>query len=149
MFHFFAVPRLLDFSLDVPRIVEVVKHEKPKCSFLQTIQMEGTFPFNCAVHSYHEENLTYYSRKTVNSFCSSWLEHGSYLHVLSDIFWLLWYSCSYSGIYDKDLLKILSFHVLVVLDEAYLEVKILWYESRMVKKHENLILLRTFSKLAG
>lgn len=54
-----------------------------------------------------------------------------------------------SIISDETLLKILDLPVLVVLDEAYVEFSGL--ESRMgwVKKHENLIVLRTFSKRAG
>lgn len=54
-----------------------------------------------------------------------------------------------SIINDKDLFKILDMPVLVVLDEAYIEFA--GIESRMgwVKKHENLIVLRTFSKRAG
>ncbi|OVA01977.1 Aminotransferase [Macleaya cordata] len=54
-----------------------------------------------------------------------------------------------SVINDEDLLKILDLPILVVLDEAYIEFS--GMESRMawVKKHENLIVLRTFSKRAG
>ncbi|KAF8376968.1 hypothetical protein HHK36_030339 [Tetracentron sinense] len=54
-----------------------------------------------------------------------------------------------SVINDEDLLKILNLPILVVLDEAYIEFS--GMESRMtwVKKHENLIVLRTFSKRAG
>ena len=54
-----------------------------------------------------------------------------------------------SIINDEDLLKILDLPILVVLDEAYIEFS--GIESRMgwVKKHENLIVLRTFSKRAG
>ncbi|WVZ14493.1 hypothetical protein V8G54_012059 [Vigna mungo] len=50
---------------------------------------------------------------------------------------------------DDVLLKILDLPVLVILDEAYIEFSAI--ESRMswVKKHENLIVLRTFSKRAG
>ncbi|KAL2514588.1 histidinol-phosphate aminotransferase [Forsythia ovata] len=50
---------------------------------------------------------------------------------------------------DETLLKILALPVLVVLDEAYVEFS--GVESRMgwVKKYENLIVLRTFSKRAG
>ncbi|KAH0897648.1 LOW QUALITY PROTEIN: hypothetical protein HID58_047216, partial [Brassica napus] len=50
---------------------------------------------------------------------------------------------------EKDLLKILDMPILVVLDEAYIEFS--GVESRMqwVKKYENLIVLRTFSKRAG
>ncbi|KAH9297500.1 hypothetical protein KI387_029182 [Taxus chinensis] len=54
-----------------------------------------------------------------------------------------------SIINDDDLLEILRLPILVVLDEAYIEFS--GKESRMawVKKHENLIVLRTFSKRAG
>lgn len=54
-----------------------------------------------------------------------------------------------SIISDEVLLKILDMPILVVLDEAYIEFS--GIESRMgwVKKHENLIVLRTFSKRAG
>ncbi|BAT97731.1 Histidinol-phosphate aminotransferase [Vigna angularis] len=50
---------------------------------------------------------------------------------------------------DDVLLKILDLPILVILDEAYIEFSAI--ESRMswVKKHENLIVLRTFSKRAG
>nr|KYP62064.1 hypothetical protein KK1_016586 [Cajanus cajan] len=50
---------------------------------------------------------------------------------------------------DEVLLKILELPILVILDEAYIEFSAI--ESRMtwVKKHENLIVLRTFSKRAG
>ncbi|KAI4352854.1 hypothetical protein L6164_007066 [Bauhinia variegata] len=50
---------------------------------------------------------------------------------------------------DEVLLKILDLPILVVLDEAYVEFS--GIESRMtwVKKYENLIVLRTFSKRAG
>ncbi|KOM29757.1 hypothetical protein LR48_Vigan773s000200 [Vigna angularis] len=49
---------------------------------------------------------------------------------------------------DDVLLKILDLPILVILDEAYIEFSAI--ESRMswVKKHENLIVLRTFSKRA-
>ncbi|CAJ1948008.1 unnamed protein product [Sphenostylis stenocarpa] len=50
---------------------------------------------------------------------------------------------------DEVLLKILDLPILVILDEAYIEFSAI--ESRMswVTKHENLIVLRTFSKRAG
>ncbi|ONK61956.1 uncharacterized protein A4U43_C08F35290 [Asparagus officinalis] len=50
---------------------------------------------------------------------------------------------------DEDLLKILSMPILVVLDEAYIEFSGLKSRMDWVKKHENLIVLRTFSKRAG
>ncbi|XP_052206014.1 histidinol-phosphate aminotransferase, chloroplastic-like [Diospyros lotus] len=90
------VLRKSDFSLDVEKIAEVVKQEKPKCIFL-------TSPNN---------------------------PDGSIIS-------------------DEVLLKILDLPILVVLDEAYIEFS--GVESRMqwVKSHENLIVLRTFSKRAG
>ncbi|WOL19734.1 histidinol-phosphate aminotransferase, chloroplastic [Canna indica] len=54
-----------------------------------------------------------------------------------------------SIISDEDLLQILSLPVLVVLDEAYIEFSGLQSKMKWVKKHENLIVLRTFSKRAG
>ncbi|KAJ0980549.1 hypothetical protein J5N97_008804 [Dioscorea zingiberensis] len=90
------VPRLPDFSLDVPRIIEVVGQEKPKCIFL-------TSPNN---------------------------PDGSIIS-------------------DADLLEILKLPILVVLDEAYIEFANLKSKMEWVKKHENLIVLRTFSKRAG
>ncbi|XP_020578919.1 histidinol-phosphate aminotransferase, chloroplastic-like isoform X2 [Phalaenopsis equestris] len=90
------VPRLSNFSLDIPRIIEVVKQEKPKCIFL-------TSPNN---------------------------PDGSIIN-------------------DEDLLKILNLPILVVLDEAYIEFSGLQSRMNWVKKHDNLIFLRTFSKRAG
>ncbi|GAA0141295.1 transaminase [Lithospermum erythrorhizon] len=54
-----------------------------------------------------------------------------------------------SIISDETLLKILSLPILVVLDEAYIEFSGLASKMSWVKKHENLIVLRTFSKRAG
>jgi len=54
-----------------------------------------------------------------------------------------------SVINDEDLLKILDLPVLVVLDEAYVEFSSLQSRMTWVKKHGNLIVLRTFSKRAG
>ncbi|KAL6513825.1 hypothetical protein OROHE_019281 [Orobanche hederae] len=90
------VPRKPDFSLDVDRIVEIVKQEKPKCIFL-------TSPNN---------------------------PDGSIID-------------------DETLLKILKLPILVVLDEAYIEFAGLESKMRWVKKYENLIVLRTFSKRAA
>ncbi|PKU75185.1 histidinol-phosphate aminotransferase, chloroplastic isoform X1 [Dendrobium catenatum] len=90
------VPRLSNFSLDIPRIIEVVNLEKPKCIFL-------TSPNN---------------------------PDGSIIN-------------------DEDLLKILKLPLLVVLDEAYIEFSGLQSRMNWVKKHDNLIVLRTFSKRAG
>lgn len=50
---------------------------------------------------------------------------------------------------DDDLLKILDLPILVVLDEAYIEFSGLDSKMGWVKKHDNLIVLRTFSKRAG
>ncbi|KAJ0622901.1 putative histidinol-phosphate transaminase [Helianthus annuus] len=54
-----------------------------------------------------------------------------------------------SVINDDVLLKILDLPNLVVLDEAYIEFSGLESKMGWVKKHENLIFLRTFSKRAG
>ncbi|KAM2466593.1 hypothetical protein FF1_008522 [Malus domestica] len=54
-----------------------------------------------------------------------------------------------SIISDEILLKILELPILVVLDEAYIEFSGLESKMQWVKKHENLIVLRTFSKRAG
>ncbi|XP_030501408.2 histidinol-phosphate aminotransferase, chloroplastic isoform X1 [Cannabis sativa] len=54
-----------------------------------------------------------------------------------------------SIISDDDLLKILKLPVLVILDEAYVEFSTIESRMQWVKKHENLIVLRTFSKRAG
>ncbi|GMH00318.1 hypothetical protein Nepgr_002157 [Nepenthes gracilis] len=54
-----------------------------------------------------------------------------------------------SIISDEVLLKILSLPILVVLDEAYIEFSGLESRMKWVKRHENLIVLRTFSKRAG
>ena len=54
-----------------------------------------------------------------------------------------------SVIDDEALLKILELPILVVLDEAYIEFSGIESKMKWVKKHENLIVLRTFSKRAG
>ncbi|XP_047323670.1 histidinol-phosphate aminotransferase, chloroplastic-like [Impatiens glandulifera] len=54
-----------------------------------------------------------------------------------------------SIISDEVLLKILELPILVVLDEAYIEFAGLPSKMQWVKKYENLIVLRTFSKRAG
>ncbi|XP_019191394.1 PREDICTED: histidinol-phosphate aminotransferase, chloroplastic-like [Ipomoea nil] len=54
-----------------------------------------------------------------------------------------------SIINDTDLQKILNMPILVVLDEAYIEFSEIGSKMTWVKKHENLIVLRTFSKRAG
>ncbi|KAF8041510.1 hypothetical protein BT93_A0190 [Corymbia citriodora subsp. variegata] len=50
---------------------------------------------------------------------------------------------------DEDLIKILKLPVLVVLDEAYIEFSGIESRMKWVKKYENLIVLRTFSKRAA
>jgi len=55
----------------------------------------------------------------------------------------------YSIISDEILRKILDLPILVVLDEAYIEFSGLESRMKWVKQHENLIVLRTFSKRAG
>lgn len=62
-----------------------------------------------------------------------------------------WVSLFLSGsiIDDDTLLKILSLPILVVLDEAYIEFAGIESKMKWVKKYENLIVLRTFSKRAG
>ena len=54
-----------------------------------------------------------------------------------------------SVIDDEDLLRILKLPILVVLDKAYIEFSGIESKMKWVKKHENLIVLRTFSKRAG
>eukprot|EP00898_Chlorokybus_atmophyticus_P007486 jgi/Chlat1/7739/Chrsp66S07216 len=50
---------------------------------------------------------------------------------------------------DEDLLRVLRLPVLVVLDEAYVEFATEPSRSPWVLKHDNLVVLRTFSKRAG
>ncbi|GLT58759.1 hypothetical protein SLA2020_316280 [Shorea laevis] len=54
-----------------------------------------------------------------------------------------------SIISDEVLLKILDMPLLVVLDEAYIEFSGVKSKMKWVKKYDNLIVLRTFSKRAG
>ncbi|KAL7207369.1 hypothetical protein ACSBR1_029345 [Camellia fascicularis] len=54
-----------------------------------------------------------------------------------------------SIISDEVLLKILDLPILVVLDEAYIECSGIESKMQWVKKHENLIVLHTFSKRAS
>ncbi|XP_022932612.1 histidinol-phosphate aminotransferase, chloroplastic-like [Cucurbita moschata] len=54
-----------------------------------------------------------------------------------------------SVISDEVLLKILELPILVVLDEAYIEFSSIESKMQWVKKYDNLIVLRTFSKRAG
>ncbi|CAK9147568.1 unnamed protein product [Ilex paraguariensis] len=59
-------------------------------------------------------------------------------------------SVLFVSIIDEDaLLKILDLPILVVLDEAYIEFSGIPSRMAWVKKHENLIVLRTFSKRAA
>jgi histidinol-phosphate aminotransferase len=50
---------------------------------------------------------------------------------------------------DEDLRRLLALPLLVVLDEAYVEFADFSSRAAWVKKHDNLIILRTFSKAAG
>lgn len=89
---------------------------------------------------------TYYvSESTWNFLCDVCLIMYSLTLV---IIWLQSYSLS-SIISDEDLLQILNLPILVVLDEAYIEFSGLQSKMKWVKNHENLIVLRTFSKRAG
>ncbi|RAL54623.1 hypothetical protein DM860_001751 [Cuscuta australis] len=54
-----------------------------------------------------------------------------------------------SIINDTELLEILNMPILVVLDEAYIEFSGIGSRMTWVKKYDNLIVLRTFSKRAG
>ncbi|XP_023535750.1 histidinol-phosphate aminotransferase, chloroplastic-like [Cucurbita pepo subsp. pepo] len=54
-----------------------------------------------------------------------------------------------SLINDEVLLKILELPILVVLDEAYIDFSSVESKMQWVKKYDNLIVLRTFSKRAG
>ncbi|KAE8733557.1 Histidinol-phosphate aminotransferase [Hibiscus syriacus] len=54
-----------------------------------------------------------------------------------------------SIISDGVFLKILDMPILVVLDEAYIEFSGIESRMQLVKNHDNLIVLRTFSKRAG
>lgn len=50
---------------------------------------------------------------------------------------------------DDDLLRLLELPLMVVLDEAYVEFALQKSRSPWVLRHENLVVLRTFSKSAG
>ncbi len=50
---------------------------------------------------------------------------------------------------DEDLLRLLELPLMVVLDEAYVEFALEKSRSPWVLRHENLVVLRTFSKSAG
>ncbi|MDW8292222.1 MAG: histidinol-phosphate transaminase [Anaerolineae bacterium] len=50
---------------------------------------------------------------------------------------------------DEDLKRLLALPIMVVLDEAYIDFSAHPGHARWVLEHENLIVLRTFSKLAG
>ena len=58
-------------------------------------------------------------------------------------------SCFHNIINDEDLLKILNLLILFVLDEAYIEFSVMRSRMEWVRKHENLIVIRTFSKREG
>ncbi|ONH90485.1 hypothetical protein PRUPE_8G056800 [Prunus persica] len=60
-----------------------------------------------------------------------------------------WSFGGYFIISDEILLKVLELPILVVLDEAYIEFSGLESRLQWVKKYENLIVLRTFSKRAA
>ena len=125
-FTLVVVPRLPDFSLDVAQIVKMVEQEKPKCIFwhLRTIQMAGM------------------SLTLRWGIISLFVVHIAWLYMINSILFV-------SVINDEDLLKMLDLPVLVVLDEAYVEFSSLQSRMTWVKKHDNLIVLRTFSKRAG
>lgn len=50
---------------------------------------------------------------------------------------------------DKDLLRLLELPVIVVLDEAYVEFAVETSRTPWVLEHDNLVIIRTFSKSAG
>jgi histidinol-phosphate aminotransferase len=54
-----------------------------------------------------------------------------------------------SMVSDEDLLRLLELPVVVVLDEAYIDFSQQPSRAAWVQRHDNLIVLRTFSKLAG
>ena len=54
-----------------------------------------------------------------------------------------------SMISDDDLKRLLSLPIMIVLDEAYIEFSGVESRAAWVLKHDNLIVLRTFSKRAG
>jgi Aminotransferase class I and II len=74
-----------------------------------------------------------------------------YLHLFLCLMTITFFSISssFSIINDEDLIKILDLPVLVVLDEAYIEFSGIKSKMDWVKKYDNLIVLRTFSKRAG
>lgn len=54
-----------------------------------------------------------------------------------------------STVRDEDLLRLLTLPLMVILDEAYIDFSSQPSRAGWVLQHENLIVLRTFSKLAG
>jgi len=50
---------------------------------------------------------------------------------------------------DKDLLRLLELPLIVVLDEAYVEFAVETSRAPWVLEHDNLVIIRTFSKSAG
>jgi histidinol-phosphate aminotransferase len=110
----------------------------------------GMYPFSTAVNSGHyisvprhpdfsldmqgiEQAVNNYPQAKVLFLCSPNNPNGSLIS-------------------DPELRRLLALPLLVVLDEAYIEfAAVSGYKSRMqwVQAHENLAVLRTFSKLAG
>ncbi len=64
-------------------------------------------------------------------------------------FCCLWLDSSCSLVTDEELETILQLPILVVLDEAYIEFALEPSRMQWVKKFDNLVILRTFSKRAG
>ncbi len=64
-------------------------------------------------------------------------------------FCCLWLDSGCSLITDEELETILQLPILVVLDEAYIEFALEPSRMQWVKKFDNLVILRTFSKRAG
>ncbi|KAE9450793.1 hypothetical protein C3L33_17307, partial [Rhododendron williamsianum] len=133
------VPRKSDFSLDTELIAEVVEQERPKCMFLTSPNNpDGRLLF-----------LAFYDLIFLDDAIGLMLSMFNCIIAGSDMITCVGILLFHSIISDEVLLKILDLPILVVLDEAYIEFS--GIESRMqwVKKHENLIVLRTFSKRAG
>ncbi|KAE8693399.1 Histidinol-phosphate aminotransferase [Hibiscus syriacus] len=130
------VPRKPDFGLNVEAIAEAVEREKPKCIFLTSPNNpDGSrFFLNLLLSESPLGGASdHYRLWGFNELCGLYFECEMLKLIIS----------------DEVLLKILDMPILVVLDEAYIEFS--GIESRMqwVKIHDNLIVLRTFSKRAG
>ncbi|KAL9259142.1 Histidinol-phosphate aminotransferase 2, chloroplastic-like protein [Drosera capensis] len=123
------VPRNSDFSLNVEHIAKVVEEEKPKCIFL-TSPKQSRRESVTQVHISPNEGLFRQSTGLLSLPNQALKAYA--VHIIS----------------DDILLRILQLPILVILDEAYIEFS--GAESRMkwVKQHDNLIVLRTFSKIA-